>query len=124
MEMEERDFVVFTDDEGNEFELDVLGYFEYEEQEYAILSDAAEDVEEDFEVYIMKVVVNGEEEEFLPADDDKMDILAEIAEELLAGEDDECDCGCDCDGECDCDCDGECDCDCGGEKECGCSCEK
>lgn len=128
MEMEERDFVVFTDDEGNEFELDVLAYFEYEEQEYAILSDAAEDVEEDFEVYIMKVVVNGEEEEFLPADDDKMDILAEIAEELLAGEDDECDCGCDCDGECDgecdCDCDGECDCDCGGEKECGCSCEK
>ncbi|MBQ3200357.1 MAG: DUF1292 domain-containing protein [Clostridia bacterium] len=132
MEMEERDFVVFTDDEGNEFELDVLAYFEYEEQEYAILSDAAEDVEEDFEVYIMKVVVNGEEEEFLPADDDKMDILAEIAEELLAGEDDECDCGCDCDGECDgecdcdcdCDCDGECDCECGGEKECGCSCEK
>ena len=128
MEMEERDFVVFTDDEGNEFELDVLAYFEYEEQEYAILSDAAEDVEEDFEVYIMKVVVNGEEEEFLPADDDKMDILAEIAEELLAGEDDECDCDCDCDGECDgecdCDCDGECDCDCGGEKECGCSCEK
>lgn len=128
MEMEERDFVVFTDDEGNEFELDVLAYFEYEEQEYAILSDAAEDVEEDFEVYIMKVVVNGEEEEFLPADDDKVDILAEIAEELLAGEDDECDCGCDCDGECDgecdCDCDGECDCDCGGEKECGCSCEK
>ncbi|MBQ7112857.1 MAG: DUF1292 domain-containing protein [Clostridia bacterium] len=126
--MEERDFVVFTDDEGNEFELDVLAYFEYEEQEYAILSDAAEDVEEDFEVYIMKVVVNGEEEEFLPADDDKVDILAEIAEELLAGEDDECDCGCDCDGECDgecdCDCDGECDCDCGGEKECGCSCEK
>lgn len=130
MEMEERDFVVFTDDEGNEFELDVLAYFEYEEQEYAILSDAAEDVEEDFEVYIMKVVVNGEEEEFLPADDDKMDILAEIAEELLAGEDEECDCGCDCDGECDgecdcdCDCDGDCDCECGGEKECGCSCEK
>lgn len=118
MEMEERDFVVFTDDEGNEFELDVLAYFEYEEQEYAILSDAAEDVEEDFEVYIMKVVVNGEEEEFLPADDDKMDILAEIAEELLAGEDGECDC------DCDCDCDGDCDCDCGGEKECGCSCEK
>lgn len=107
MEMEERDFVVFTDDEGNEFELDVLGYFEYEEQEYAILSDVQEDAEEEFEVYIMKVVVDGDEEEFLPADDDKMDALAAIAEELLAGED------------CDCDCEGE-DCGCG----CGCDCEK
>lgn len=114
MEMEERDFVVFTDDEGNEFELDVLGYFEYEEQEYAILADVQEDAdaEEDFEVYIMKVVVDGEEEEFLPADEDKMDALAAIAEELLAGED-----ACDCEG--DCDCEGE-DCGCG----CGCDCEK
>lgn len=120
MEMEERDFVVFTDDEGNEFELDVLGYFEYEEQEYAILSDPEETEEESYEVYIMKVVLNGEEEEFLPADEDKMDVLAEIAEELLAGEEEDCDCDCDCEGDCDCDCD------CEGEKECscGCDCEK
>ena len=30
MEMEERDVVTFTDEEGNEFELDVIEYFEYE----------------------------------------------------------------------------------------------
>ena len=33
MEMEERDVVTFTDEEGNEFELDVIEYFEYEGQE-------------------------------------------------------------------------------------------
>ena len=45
----------------------------------------------------MKVVVNGEYEEFLPADDDKMDALTEIAEERLGCECEECeedDCEC------------------------------
>mgnify|MGYP002682695735 CR=1 FL=1 len=39
---EERDIVVFADDEGNEFELDVIDYFEYEGQEYAILMDLSD----------------------------------------------------------------------------------
>ena len=43
MEMEERDVVTFTDEEGNEFELDVIEYFEYEGQEYAVLMDLGED---------------------------------------------------------------------------------
>ncbi len=30
---EERDLVTFTDDEGNEFTLDVIDYFEYEDEE-------------------------------------------------------------------------------------------
>ena len=105
MEMEERDVVTFTDEEGNEFELDVIEYFEYEGQEYAVLMDLsaeAEDEEEAAEVYIMKIVVDGDIEEFLPADEDKMDALAEIVEELLSEE-------CDCEG--DCDCEGGCDCD-------------
>ena len=37
---EERDIVVFTDDEGNDFELEVMDYFFYNGQEYAVLSDA------------------------------------------------------------------------------------
>jgi len=115
---EERDVVVFVDDDGNEFELDVIDYFEHEDQEYAVLMDLSEltDCEcEDEEcdchqhdVYIMKVVVNGEMEEFLPADDDKMDVLAAIVEQRLADEDG-CGCGCDCDDDCDCGC--GCDCD-------------
>lgn len=36
---EERDFVVFTDEDGNEFELDVITYFDYNDNEYAILAD-------------------------------------------------------------------------------------
>ena len=36
---EERDFVVFTDDDGNDFELDVIDYFDYNDKEYAVLVD-------------------------------------------------------------------------------------
>jgi len=115
MEMEERDVVTFTDEEGNEFELDVIEYFEYEGQEYAVLMDLGEDDadegEDTAEVYIMKIVVDGATEEFLPADEDKMDALVEIVEELLSEE-------CECEGECACE--GECEC----ESGCGCDCDK
>jgi len=43
---EERDVVVFVDDDGNEFELDVIDYFEHEDQEYAVLMDLSELPEE------------------------------------------------------------------------------
>ena len=36
---EQRDLVVFSDDEGNEFELEIVDYFDYEGQEYAVLVD-------------------------------------------------------------------------------------
>ena len=115
VEMEERDVVTFTDEEGNEFELDVIEYFEYEGQEYAVLMDLGEDDadegEDTAEVYIMKIVVDGDTEEFLPADEDKMDALVEIVEELLSEE-------CECEGECACE--GECEC----ESGCGCDCDK
>lgn len=92
---EERDVVVFADDEGNEFELDVIDYFEYEGQEYAVLMDLSDLPEDECEcgeedcscaeqdVYIMKVVVNGDTEEFLPADEALMDTLSAIVEERL-----------------------------------------
>ena len=103
MEEMERDFVTFTDDDGNDFELDVIDYFEYEGQEYAVLMDLSEECEhgEDEEcdcghdVYIMKIVVNGDMEEFVPADEDKFDALTAIVEERMSGEcccDDDCDC--------------------------------
>lgn len=99
MEQEERDVVVFSDDEGNEFELDVIDYFEHEGQEYAVLMDLSETPEKECDhedcdcdcgeqdVYIMKVVVNGDMEEFLPADDELLDTLADIVESRLTGED-------------------------------------
>lgn len=110
---EDRDIVVFSDDDGNEFELEVVEYFEHEEQEYAVLVDPEtcacedEDCACETEVYIMKVVVNGDMEEFLPADEDKMEALSAIVEQLFESWDDEeegeCDeehkkdCGCGCD---------------------------
>ena len=115
---EERDVVTFSDDEGNEFELEVIDYFDFEEQEYAVLVDpATADAEaEETEVYIMKVAVNGEYEEFLPADEDKMDQLEKIVEQRFEEMDEACEDGC----ECECD-DHDCGC---GDHGCGCGCDK
>lgn len=92
---EERDVVVLSDDDGNEFELDVIDYFEYEGQEYAVLMDLCDMDDEcecgeeectcegEHDVFIMKIVVDGDMEEFVPADEDKMDALAAIVEQRL-----------------------------------------
>ena len=98
---DERDIVVFTDDEGNDFELEVMDYFFYNGQEYAVLSDAdaegeacgceecAHDHDEcddeecgcgDQEVYIMKIEqMDDDMEEFVPVEDDAL--LEKLAEE-------------------------------------------
>ena len=94
---EERDMVTFSDDDGNEFELEVIDYFDFEEQKYAVLIDPEdecgceddESCEYERELYIMKIVANGEYEEFLPADEDKMDALAEIVEQRFSAWDKE-----------------------------------
>lgn len=100
---EERDSVVFEDEEGNKLELDVLEYFEHEGEEYAILVDmeGAGDEESEQEAYIMKIVVNGDEEEFLPPDEEKMDELISIAEQIIS---EGCDCEDDCGEDCGCGC--------------------
>ena len=97
---EERDFVVFTDDDGNDFELDVIDYFDYNDKEYAVLVDTndecdCEDEECDCEtnVYIMQVVVNEAEdtEEFVSPAEEDMDALIQIVQSRL----EEGDCCCD-----------------------------
>ena len=91
---DERDIVVFTDDEGNDFELEVMDYFFCNGQEYAVLSDADAEGEEcgceecahdhdecddeecgcgDQEVYIMKIEqMDDDMEEFVPVEDDAL----------------------------------------------------
>ena len=44
---EERDLVVFEDDDGNELTLEVLDYLAYEGKEYALLTEFVEDDEDD-----------------------------------------------------------------------------
>jgi uncharacterized protein YrzB (UPF0473 family) len=40
---EERDILVLVDEDGEEIEMEVLDYFYYEDQEYALLTSYEED---------------------------------------------------------------------------------
>ena len=44
---DELDLVTFSDEEGNEFQMEVWDYFEHEGQEYAILFDLESEQDED-----------------------------------------------------------------------------
>lgn len=86
-EMEERDVVEFTDDEGNTMLLEVMDYFFYNGEEFAALcnarEDASDDDPDDDPVYIMKVNSftdeNGEEmEEFVPPEEELMEKLIQV----------------------------------------------
>ncbi len=108
----ERDLVVATDDEGNELTLEVVDYFFYNGEEYAIMTivDEEEDEEgnspdtdaeddesaeaEPVDCFVMKVVAgtdeNGEEiEEFLPIEDEALESrLLDVASTRLAEDED------------------------------------
>jgi hypothetical protein len=89
----ELDVVVFVDDEGNEVTMEVVDYFFYEGQEYAVLceySEDAEESEEPREAYVMKVVPVGEDEdEFIPVDEALAAKLIEILENEEFDEDED-----------------------------------
>lgn len=92
MDNEERDIVVFTDEDDNEIELDVVRYFEHKGQEYAILMDFNESCDEHddcddccdcgADMYIMKVVIDGDFEEFVPVEEEIFDELIDVVENL------------------------------------------
>ena len=90
---EELDLVVFEDDQGNQITMEVIDYFFYEGQEYAMLTDYQEDSECDAcekedcegcpqeEIVIMRVVpVGDDEEEFVPVDEELASRLIEMIE--------------------------------------------
>lgn len=86
---EERDLVTFTDEDGNEFDLEVIDYLEHEGEEYATLIDPEQNEDEDVDLYIMHIAVNEEEniEEFLPVEDDALlDELMELFERHLTSD--------------------------------------
>ena len=97
---EELDLVVFEDDEGNEITMEVLDYFFYEGNEYALLAEVDEDgecgcdecdEEHQRDAYIMEVVpVGDDEEEFVPVAEELADKLVEIVQNgLFEDEDDD-----------------------------------
>lgn len=83
----EQDLIVFKDDDGNELTLEVLDYFFYNGQEYAVLTESEAQAEETADqeeddadsLYIMQVVqVDDEMEEFIPVEEDLMETLVNI----------------------------------------------
>ena len=98
---QEQDLVVIMDEEGNELTMEVLDYFFYEGQEYAVLVEYDEDgcdcehEHEDCdccaqqEAYIMRVVpVGDDQEEFVPVEEDLLEKLIDFVQNDLY-EDDE-----------------------------------
>ena len=101
---EELDLVTFSDEDGNEFTMEVLDYFFYEGKEYALLAEVEDDCDcdacdhdddcdcgcEEREAYIMEVVpVGDDEEEFVPVDEELAERLIEMVENQLYDDEDE-----------------------------------
>ena len=81
MENLEKDMVVFEDDKGNEFTLEVLDYMFYEGKEYAVLAEMNENNDGQREAYVMEVVPVGDDmEEFVPVDEALAEKLIDIIE--------------------------------------------
>lgn len=95
---QEADIIEMTDDEGNTILMEVIDYFFYNGEEYVILSDVIDeenedDLPEEIDCYIMKVVTStdedGEElESFEPIEDAELEAkLIEIANNQMNGDD-------------------------------------
>ena len=107
MGQDERDIVEFSDEEGNTLLLEVMDYFFYNGEEFAVLCDADEeacgcaedesgedDCEHEHNLYIMKVITttdeDGEEmEEFISPEESMLDQLIEVVQARFSEEDDD-----------------------------------
>ena len=93
----EREIVVFKDEDGTEYEMEIVEYFEYDNEDYAMLIEANTEhvhtdecdengcTEEVADVYIMRVEVdevNGEEL-FHPIEDEKLDEIVDALDEFF-----------------------------------------
>lgn len=92
--------VTFVDDEGNEFEMEIILEFDHKDKSYALLAEFIDpedhvhdencDHDHSQSLYIFEVVSNPEGEDFLSIDDDElMDELSERVDVLLSEFDDE-----------------------------------
>ena len=83
------DFITITDEEGNEYELEVLSTLEYEGNSYvAVVPAQDDDSTEELEVSILKKVMeDGEEILVTIDDDDELEKVYEVRMDLLYEED-------------------------------------
>jgi len=105
VDQDERDIVEFSDEDGNTLLLEVMDYFFYNGEEFAVLCDADEEgstccqdkdceCEDEQSLYIMKVVTvtgeDGEEmEEFISPDESMLEQLIEVVQARISDEDDD-----------------------------------
>lgn len=82
------DFISITDDEGNEYELELLDTLEYEGQTYMALISADQDENSDELIILKTVEENGEELLSTPDDDEELDRIYEMFMDRML-EDDE-----------------------------------
>ena len=86
------DFITIVDEDGTEFELEVLTTLDYNGATYLAVTPATDDEAEDLEVSILKSVEEDEDEPILCAIEDEAELEAVyelIMEQLYAEEDEE-----------------------------------
>jgi len=85
------DFITITDEEGKEYELEVLATLEYDGANYIAVIPAVDDEsEEELEVSILKKVMeDGEEILATVDDDDEMEAVYNVMMDMLYEEDEE-----------------------------------
>ena len=92
MEKEEGYFIDLTDEEGNNFKLEIVGDVEYEGDLYRVFLPTDMDEEDpDYGFIILKSVMNGDEELLDSVDDEELleKVYAVYMEEVFGDEDDE-----------------------------------
>ena len=90
------DFITITDDEGNEFELELLDTMEFEGETYSAFLPADMDEDDpDYGIIILKVIEEDGEELFGSVDDeDELQRVYDHFMEILFADEDDCDCDC------------------------------
>ncbi len=84
-----RDFITITDEDGVEYELEILSVVEYNGALYYALAPADSDEDEDLEVSILKAVEEDGEEILLAIDDsEELEKVYELLIEQMYEEDD------------------------------------
>lgn len=84
------DFITITDDEGKEYELEVLATLEVDDTEYLVLLLEDESAEEDGNLVIMKRIVEDGEELLSTLDtDEEVDRIYDLFMEQVFSEDEE-----------------------------------
>ena len=90
VEEEMMDIVVFEDENGNDIEFEIQFSFEHKGEEYAVLTEASEmenlGEDESPDLYILRIVKNGDEEEFVAVDEDMMEELIDVVERIFEDE--------------------------------------